>query len=123
MKKASAQITLYHIIDIKASYRYYLLQNSTLAKPSKPTSYPPASTWTNTEPSYTSGSTKSLFFVDCTVFSNDTFKYSEVSLSTSYEAAKESYNKAVAADNRVANAETKIEENTTAIALKQAKQN
>lgn len=121
MKKASAQITLYHIIDIKASYRYYLLQNSTLAKPSKPTSYPPASTWTNTEPSYTSGSTKSLFFVDCTVFSNDTFKYSEVSLSTSYEAAKESYNKAVAADNRVANAETKIKENTTAIALKASK--
>lgn len=105
MTKASAQITLHFVVDVKASYRYYLLQGSTLAKPSKPTTYPPASTWDDTEPSYTTGSTNSLYFVDCTVFANDTFKYSEVSLSSSYEAAKEAYNKAQNAQDSVDNLE------------------
>ena len=105
MAKASAQITLHFVVDVKASYRYYLLQGSTLAKPSKPTTYPPASTWDDTEPSYTTGSTNSLYFVDCTVFANDTFKYSEVSLSSSYEAAKEAYNKAQNAQDSVDNLE------------------
>lgn len=121
MVKASAQITLYHVIDVKASYRYYLLQSSTLAKPSKPTTYPPASTWSKTEPSYSSGSTNSLYFVDCTVFCNNTFEYTDVSLSSSYEAAKEAYNKAVAVNNRVASAETLIEQNRTAINLRATK--
>lgn len=101
MAKASAQITLHYVIDIKASYRYYLLQGSTLAKPFKPTTFPPPSTWNDTEPTYTSGSTNSLYFVDCTVFANNSFKYSEVSLSTSYEAAKEAYNKADNAEKQI----------------------
>lgn len=121
MVKASAQITLFHVVDIKASYRYYLLQSSTLAKLSKPSTYPPSSSWDSTEPSYTSGSTNSLYFVDCTVFGDDTFKYSGVSLSTSYEAAKESYNKAIAVNDRIASVETLIEQNTTAIALRATK--
>lgn len=95
--KASGQITLTSVVDVKATYRYYLLQASTVSKPNKPTTYPPAATWDDTEPTYTNGSTNSLYIVDCTVFSNDTFQYSEVSLSSSYEAAKEAYNKAVAA--------------------------
>lgn len=93
--KASAHMTLSYMVDIKATYRYYLLQSATLSKPSKPTEYPPPSPWDDTEPSYTEGSTKSLYFVDCTVFTNDEFDYSEVSLSSSYEAAKVAYNKAV----------------------------
>lgn len=101
MAKASAQITLHYVIDIQAIYRYYLLQSSTSAKPSKPTAYPPPATWDDVEPTYTSGSTKSLYFVDCTVFANNTFKYSEVSLSTSYEAAKEAYNKAQNAQDSI----------------------
>lgn len=105
MAKASAQITLHYVIDIKASYRYYLLQGSTLAKPSKPTSYPPNSKWDDTEPSYVEGSTNSLYFVDCTVFCDGTFTYSEVSLSTSYEAAKAAYNKAQNAEDVANNAE------------------
>lgn len=121
MVKASAQITLYFVIDVKASYRYYLLQSSTLAKPSKPTTYPPSSAWSTTEPSYTSGSTNSLYFVDSTVFCNNSFSYTDVSLSTSYEAAKEAYNKAVAVNNRVASAETLIEQNRTAISLRATK--
>ena len=98
--KASAQITIQYIVDVKATYRYYLLQSSTLGVPSKPTTFSPSSPpsgWDDTEPSYTSESTNSLYFVDCTVFCDDTFQYSEVSLSSSYEAAKEAYNKAKSA--------------------------
>lgn len=97
--KASAHITLNSVVDIQATYRYYLLQSSTLSKPAKPTTNPPSSSWDDTEPTYTSGSTNSLYYVDLTVFSDDTFAYSEVSLSTSYEAAKEAYNKAGAAQD------------------------
>lgn len=93
--KAKGQISLSTIIDVKATYRYYVLLTSTLAVPSKPTTYPPDSKWSDTEPSYTEGSTDSLYVVDCTVFCDDTFVYSGVSLSTAYEAAKTAYNKAV----------------------------
>lgn len=96
--KASSSITLSSVVDVKATYRYYLLQSSTLAMPSKPTTYPPPSTWDDTEPSYTEGSTNSLYFVDLTLFSDDTWLYSEVSLSSSYEAAKIAYNKALSAE-------------------------
>ena len=116
--KASAQITINYIVDIEATYRYYLLQSSTLTAPSKPTTFPPSSEWNDTEPSYTSESTNSLYFVDCTVFCDDTFQYSEVSLSSSYEAAKEAYNKASDAQTRITNAETLIEQNTEMIALR-----
>lgn len=106
--KASAQITIQFIVDVKATYRYYLLQSSTLTAPSKPTTFSsssPPSGWDDTEPSYTSESTNSLYFVDCTVFCDDTFKYSEVSLSSSYEAAKEAYNKAQNAQSTASNAQ------------------
>lgn len=109
MAKASAQITLHYVIDIKASYRYYLLQSSTLASPTKPTVYPPPSTWDDTEPSYEEGSTNSLYFVDCTVFCNGTFTYSDVSLSSSYEAAKSAYNKASNAEDSADAAQEKAE--------------
>ena len=98
--KARAQITIQFIVDVKATYRYYMLRSSTLGVPSKPTTFSPSSPpsgWDDTEPSYNSESTNSLYFVDCTVFCDDTFKYSEVSLSSSYEAAKEAYNKAKSA--------------------------
>lgn len=94
--KARASITLSFMVDVKATYRYYKLQASTALAPTAPTAYPP-SNWTDTEPSYTSGSTNTLYFVDLTVFTNDTWLYSAVSKSSSYEAAKEAYNKAVAA--------------------------
>ena len=85
--KASVQITV-----------YYSLQSS---KPTKPTTYPPPSTWSTTEPSYTAGSTKSLYFVDCVVFCDNTFQYSEVSLSSSYEAAKDVYSKTINVKDRI----------------------
>lgn len=92
--KAAGQITLTSVVDVYATYRFYLLQSSTAAKPAKPSTFPPSSTWTDTEPGYTDGSTNSLYTVDCTLFSDDTFLYSAVSLSSSYEAAKAAYNRA-----------------------------
>ena len=90
------------MVDVKATYRYYKLQASTESAPSIPTSSTPTG-WTDTEPTYTEGSTNTLYFVDKTVFANDTFLYSAVSKSTSYEAAKAAYNKAVNANNKVDN--------------------
>ena len=97
--KAKVSITISHLIDISSITRYYLAQSSTSAAPAKPTTNPPSSSWVKTEPSYTSGSTNTLYFVDCTEFTNGAFKYSEVSKSSSYEAAKEAYNKAQNAQN------------------------
>lgn len=107
--KASANITLTSVVDIKATYRYYLLQSSTLAKPSKPTTNPPSSSWSDSEPSYVNGSTNSLYYVDLTVFSDDSYAYSEVSLSTAYEAAKLAYNKAESANQTATEAKDKID--------------
>ena len=53
----------------------------------KPTAKPPGGNWVTAEPSYTSGSTNSLYFCDLNVFSDGSFAYSDVSLSSSYEAA------------------------------------
>ena len=92
--KAAGQITLSSVVDVLATYRFYLLQSSTAAVPAKPTTFPPSSAWDDTEPGYTEGSTNSLYTVDCTVFSDDSFLYSAVSLSSSYEAAKVAYNRA-----------------------------
>lgn len=107
---ARAQVTLASITDIKATYRYYLLQSSTLAKPAKPTANPPGGNWNDTEPTYTEGSTNSLYEVELTVFSDETFQYSEVSLSSSYEAAKAAYNKAAGAES-AANDASKVATN------------
>lgn len=97
--KAKAEITLSRIIDIESVTRYYLLQSSTASAPSKPTANPPGGNWKTTEPSYASGSTNTLYFVDLTVMTNRTFSYSAVSKSSSYEAAKEAWNKANNAQN------------------------
>ena len=102
MSKAKAEITIYHIVDISKVTRYYKLQSSTASTPSAPTTNPPSG-WTTTEPTYTSGSTNTLYFVDLTEFTNGTFKYSAVSKSSSYEAAKAAYNKAVSTENFVTN--------------------
>ena len=95
--KARAEITIYHVIEIDKMIRYYLLQSSTSAAPSKPATNPPGGSWQTTEPSYTAGSTNTLYFVDLTIMSDETFEYSDVSKSSSYEAAKEAYNAAIAA--------------------------
>ena len=107
--KARAEITLSSIRDVQSVTRYYLLQSSTSAVPSKPTTNPPGGNWVTSEPTYTSGSTNSLYFVDLTVFSDGTFTYSDVSLSSSYEAAKVAYNKAENAEDIAGNANDKVD--------------
>ena len=102
--KAKAEITLATIRDVQSVSRYYLLQSSTSSMPSKPTANPPTGSWVKTEPSYTSGSTNSLYLTDLTVFTDGSFSYSDVSLSSSYEAAKAAYNKAVAAEGKASTA-------------------
>lgn len=99
--KALATITLHAVVDVAAVYRYYKLQSATADAPSKPTVKPSdplknaPDGWSVTEPSYSTNSTDKLYTVDLNVFSDNTFDYSAVSLSSSYEAAKAAYNKAV----------------------------
>ena len=89
---ARAMVTLASIKDVASTTRYYKLLSSTATAPSAPTTNPPDNTWSTTEPTYSSTSTNTLYFVDLTVFSDGDFDYSEVSKSTSYEAAKSAYN-------------------------------
>lgn len=97
---AKAEITISKIASVEKITRYYLLQSSTAAVPSKPADGTAiSSNWSKTEPSYTSGSTNTLYFVDQTILSDGAIKYSEVSKSSSYEAAKEAWNKANNAQN------------------------
>ena len=100
--KASGSVTVASITDVASTTRWYLLQSSTLSAPSKPTASPPGGSWAATEPTYTEGSTNSLYTCDLTTFSDGTWAYSSVSLSSSYEAAKTAYNKALAAANAAA---------------------
>lgn len=116
--KAAASITLSAVVDVTRVTRWYILQSSTMAKPVKPSSCPPGGSWDDAEPGYTSGSTNSLYFTDCTEFSDGSWAYSEVSLSSSYEAAKQAYNKAAALDQRVTNNETAITQTQQALSLK-----
>lgn len=95
---ATDDVTICHVRDIVATTWYYKLQSSTLAPPAKPTAATPDG-WTTTEPTYTEGSTNSLYVVEKTTFSDGTFEYADVSLSSSYEAAKAAYNRAANLDS------------------------
>lgn len=93
--KGSATVTLSQYRDTKSVTRYYKLQLSSLAAPDKPTNVKPDETpagWSKSEPAC--DITMTLYTVDITVFSDGTTYVSDVSKSTSYEAAKEAYNKA-----------------------------
>lgn len=101
--KANATITLFDVVDIDSTTWYYLLQSSTASPPPKPTTATPSSDWKTTEPAYTEGSTNTLYTVMKTTYSDETFEYSDVSKSSSYEAAKAAYNKAIAASKTATN--------------------
>lgn len=107
--KASASITIFHIIDISSITKYYLLQSSTLAPPVKPTAYPPAG-WSTTEPDYDPDNdiTSTLYSVECTVFTNDSYKYSDVSKLSSYEMGKAIWNKVSAFGSEIELLQDKI---------------
>lgn len=108
--RASASITLSTIRDISAVFRFYKLQASTATPPTKQTMILPASqgsaptdstgvpgSWTETEPAYTQGDTSTLYTVELTYYTDGTAEFSEVSVSSAYEAAKQAWIKAQAA--------------------------
>ena len=101
--KASATITLTSYRDTQSVTRYYKLQTAGSSAPLKPETKPPSSDWTDSEPAC--DISKELYFCDLTIFSNGEGEYSKVSKSTSYEAAKQAYNKAQAAKDGVDNLE------------------
>lgn len=93
--KGSATVTLSQYRDTESVTRYYKLQSSSMAAPDKPTNVKPNETpagWSKSEPAC--DITKTLYTCDVTVFSDKTTHVSDVSKSTSYEAAKEAWNKA-----------------------------
>lgn len=93
--KASAAVTLSCYRDTQSITCYYKLDTSV---PAKPTANPPSG-WSTAEPTYTSGSTKLLYFCDLILFSDGTYTYSAVNKSNSYQAAKEAYTAAQNAQN------------------------
>lgn len=93
--KGSATVTLSQYRDTESVTRYYKLQSSSMAAPDKPSNVKPNVTpagWSKAEPAC--DITKTLYTCDVTVFSDKTTYVSDVSKSTSYEAAKEAWNKA-----------------------------
>ena len=105
------QITISIERDIDVVYWFYKLYpptgpsvptKSSLVKPSTKGSVPTDSTsstypWYLTEPAYTNGDTKCLYIVSLTYFTDGTSEFSEVSVSSSYEASKQAYGKAISA--------------------------
>ena len=74
------------IVDIASSKWYYKLASSTPAKPTD--NNDPPTGWSATEPSYTVGSTDSLYVVNKVIYGDGTFEFSDVSLYSSFSAAK-----------------------------------
>lgn len=101
--KASATITLTSYRDTQSVTRYYKLQPAGSSAPLKPETKPPSSDWTDSEPAC--DISKELYFCDLTIFSNGEGDYSKVSKSTSYEAAKQAYNRADDAQKSIDNLE------------------
>lgn len=107
--KASISITISCYRDTEKITRYYKLQSSTASAPVKPITNPPSG-WTDAEPSYTTASTDTLYFCDLSEFSDGTYSYSTVSKSSSYEAAKEAWNKADNAQNAADSTKDSLDE-------------
>ena len=98
--KASGTITISKERDVSATWRFYIIAAST-STPSKPTdaqgkAYVSDRTipsgWSLSEPAYDGTSTNSLYTCDLTSFTDGEVSWSEVSKSSSYEAAKQAYN-------------------------------
>ena len=104
--KARDDVTLSTINDVSKTAIYYQLVASTASAPAQPTIYPPASSWVTSEPSYSGDSSKTLYTVGVTVYTDNTFDYTLVNKSSSYEAAKAAWNKAAAAQNSADTANT-----------------
>lgn len=102
--KAKDHVTLTVLPSPSYVRLYYLKQASTLNPPVVPTTNPPPAAWSTTEPAYTEGSTDTLYTVMVTAYGSVSFEYGPVQKSASFEAAKQAYNKAVAAGTAAAQA-------------------
>lgn len=100
--KASASITVALERDISATWRFYRITSS-ISPPSQPTeaqgkayvnNQTVPSGWSTSEPAYDGTSTNSLYTCDLTAFTDGNVSWSAVSISSSYEAAKQAYNEA-----------------------------
>lgn len=81
---------------------YYLLQDESANPPTKPVEDTPAG-WSTAEPSYTEGSTDVLYSVIKTTYTDGSFEYGEVSISSSYAAARAAYTQALEAKKSATN--------------------
>lgn len=107
---AMAEITLSFERDISSVHRFYKIAASTTT-PAAWTASQTAdyiangtivSGWSLTEPAYDNTTTNSLYFFDLTVFSDNTYNKTDISKSSSYEAAKQAYVEAKAAQDAAA---------------------
>ena len=126
--KASASITLFTSVDIDACYWFYKLQSAMGTAPTKGTmvlpstkGQPPtdtsgtAGTWVDSEPTYTAGDTRVLYVVELTYYSDGTAEFSEVSRSSSYDAAMQAYELAHQADETATSANSTASQAADAI--------
>lgn len=97
--RASDRVTLAVVASPTYVRTYYRMQASNLAAPAVPTTNPPASPWTTTEPAYTAGSTDTLYTVQLIAYGSAAFEYGPVQKSAAFEAAKQAYNLAQTANN------------------------
>lgn len=104
---AMDQITITDVTDgekgvsVKIVTPFYTLGT---AAPDKPTSNPPKSIWTTTEPEYIKG--KNLYTTQRTVLEDSTFSYSDVSLDSSYRASEQAITTADTAAQAATSAQT-----------------
>lgn len=97
--RASDRVTLAVVASPTYVRTYYRMQASTASAPAAPTTNPPASPWSTTEPAYTTGSTDTLYTVQLVAYGSAAFEYGPVQKSSAYEAAKQAYNLALNANN------------------------
>lgn len=74
-------------VSVTSVTRYYQLSSAQPELPDPPVS-PPGGGWQDTEPPYQSGNT-SLWYVDVSVFSDDSVQYSDVGRAYSYQVVSE----------------------------------
>lgn len=93
---ASDRLTLATLPSPSYVRTYYLKQSSTLNPPGVPKTNPPGEVWSTTEPTFSPNETATVYTVMLTAYGSVSFEYGPVQKSTSYEAAKQAYNQAVA---------------------------
>ena len=85
---AQDEVTISRIREVSGHTEYYLLQDASAAVPVQPTTNPPGGNWTRTEPDLDTTSETQMALYRCwlTEYSDGTFEWSEVSLSSTYKA-------------------------------------